>query len=92
VISAWLNFYTLAQTSPDARRLLRIYQRRLHSNLSHALRPVLGPAAGAAAASLGALIDGVYIRHALKIRPADRAEGSALVLWHLDQLLKGAAR
>ena len=37
VISAWLSFYVQAQTDPEARRLLRIYTRRLESNLLHAL-------------------------------------------------------
>src|SRR5688500_16510285 len=38
VISAWLAFYVQAQNEPQARRLLRIYTRRLESNLVHALR------------------------------------------------------
>src|SRR5918996_591029 len=42
-ISAWLTFYAWALSSPGAARLLRIYQRRLHSNLVHALKP-LAPA------------------------------------------------
>ena len=37
-ISAWLTFYAWALSSRGAARLLRIYQRRLHSNLVHALR------------------------------------------------------
>ena len=32
-VGAWLNFYVLAQTVPEARRLLSVYQRRLKSNL-----------------------------------------------------------
>ena len=38
VISAWLAFYVQAQNDPEARRLLRIYRRRLESNLLHPLR------------------------------------------------------
>ena len=38
-VSAWLNFYVLALSSDDARRLHRIYAGRLRSNLRHALRP-----------------------------------------------------
>ena len=38
VVSAWLVFYVEAQRSPGAARLLRIYSRRLHSNLVHELR------------------------------------------------------
>lgn len=64
VISAWLNFYVQAQQSEDAMRLLRVYQRRLRSNLLYALRPMArDPEAQADA--IAALIDGLYIRAAL---------------------------
>jgi TetR/AcrR family transcriptional repressor of bet genes len=63
-VSAWLTFYTLAQRNPDAARLLRVYQRRLRSNLVHALR---GRASDPdkVADRIAALIDGVYLRAAL---------------------------
>ncbi len=64
-VAAWLNFYVLAQRMPAAKRLLAIYRRRLSSNLSHALRPVLGAAAPAAAERLAGLIDGLYLHAAL---------------------------
>ncbi len=64
VISAWLSFYVLAQRDPDAARLLRVYQRRLRSNLIHALRVHMAQPAPAAEV-LGALIDGFYLRAAL---------------------------
>lgn len=61
VVSAWMTFYSQAQTNPDALRLLRLYQRRLQSNLTHALRGmVTDPRLGADL--LAALIDGLYIR------------------------------
>ncbi|MGR3820953.1 MAG: transcriptional regulator BetI [Salipiger marinus] len=63
-VSAWLNFYVLAQRDPDAARLLTIYQRRLQSNLTHALRGRSPDPAGHAR-MIGALIDGVYLRAAL---------------------------
>ncbi|MCC5970644.1 MAG: transcriptional regulator BetI [Pararhodobacter sp.] len=65
VISAWLNFYVLAQTQPKARRLLAVYQRRMVSNLRHALRPLLGAQAGKVAHSIAAMIDGAYLHAAL---------------------------
>jgi TetR/AcrR family transcriptional repressor of bet genes len=66
VVSAWLNFYVLAQTDSDARRLLNVYHRRLNSNLLHDLRPIVGNARAATVAqSLAALIDGLYLRAAL---------------------------
>ncbi|MDN5788291.1 transcriptional regulator BetI [Pseudorhodobacter sp.] len=71
VVSAWLNFYVLAQTVPGARRLLAVYQRRLHANILHALRPLIGARADAVTEALGALIDGVYLREALSPRPSD---------------------
>lgn len=64
VISAWLNFYVQAQTSADATRLLRVYQRRLRSNLIYALRPLARDPA-LLADNIAALIDGFYIRAAL---------------------------
>ena len=38
-VGAWLNFWVLAQSVPEAKRLLAIYQRRLQ------VEPDLGPAA-----------------------------------------------
>ena len=86
-VAAWLNFYVLAQTMPDARRLLSIYRRRLRSNLLHALRPLVGARAGEVAEGLGALIDGVYLRQALSAGAPDRAGAAALVLGHLAREL-----
>lgn len=70
VISAWLNFYVQAQQSAEAMRLLRVYQRRLHSNLTYALRPISRDPE-ALASAIAALIDGVYIRAALGAADAD---------------------
>ncbi|RUS63553.1 transcriptional regulator BetI [Pseudorhodobacter sp. E13] len=83
VVSAWLNFYVLAQTVPGARRLLHIYQRRLHANLTHALRPMLGARAAPVARALGALIDGVYLREALSERPSDGRASVAMIQAYL---------
>ena len=68
VIAAWLNFYVLAQTNTEARRLLAIYQRRLHSNLCHDLRPLIGNRAEPVAERLAGLIDGIYLRQVLGLR------------------------
>ncbi|MGA1268974.1 MAG: choline-responsive transcriptional repressor BetI [Gemmobacter sp.] len=79
VVGAWLNFYVLAQTVPEARRLLAVYQRRLRSNLVAALRPLIGAAAGPVADRIGAMIDGVYLREALGQRAPDGRSAVALV-------------
>jgi TetR/AcrR family transcriptional regulator, transcriptional repressor of bet genes len=63
-ICAWMTFYVLAQTNPQALQLWRLYQRRLRSNLTHALRPLARDPV-AAAITMVALIDGLYLRAAL---------------------------
>lgn len=63
-VSAWMTLYAQSTTHPEMKRLLDLYQRRLQSNLTHALRSVSrNPEADAR--SLGALIDGLYLRAAL---------------------------
>ncbi|OIQ69922.1 HTH-type transcriptional regulator BetI [mine drainage metagenome] len=88
VVGAWLNFYVLAQTVPEAKRLLRIYQRRLRSNLMAELRHLIGERAGPVADGVGAMIDGVYIREALSDRAPDRHAAARLVLAYLDAKLE----
>lgn len=85
-ISAWLNFYALAQVNPQAARLLRVYHRRLRSNLLAALRP-LTPRAEAVADTLGALIDGLYLRAALQGGPVDAASALRLCTAYADEAL-----
>ena len=88
-ISAWLTFYAWALSSPGASRLLRLYQRRLHSNLLHALKALLPPAeAVRVAEGLGALIDGVYLREALRGRPTAPAAAIAVIEDYLDRALE----
>jgi len=84
-VSAWLAFYLLAQSDPEARRLLHIYARRLNSNLVEALaRIVPRPDALRIAEGVAALIDGLYIRHALNEGPPDPASAIALVEDYVD--------
>lgn len=84
VIAAWLNFYVLAQTSGEAKRLLTIYQRRLHANLMYNLRPLLGDAAQDTAYRIGGLIDGIYLREALTITKTSSKAATQQVLAALD--------
>lgn len=87
VVAAWMNFYVQAQVSAEVRRLLRIYQRRLRSNLLHELRPLAGDRAPMIADTLAALIDGIYIRAALGTGEIDGAAAAAGALNTLDLLL-----
>lgn len=88
VVGAWLNFYVLAQTVPEAKRLLAVYQRRLRSNLLACLRPLAGARADEIAEGLGALIDGLYIREVLKSGPPDTAAAVATAVAYLNVQLK----
>lgn len=69
-VAAWMTLYAAARTQPQMKRLLSVYQSRLRSNLTHALRPLTSNPQ-AHAETLAALIDGLYLRAALS------AEGSS---------------
>ena len=79
-VAAWLTFYVHAQKSDETRRLLRIYARRTHSNLLFALAQTTDRAtATQIAEGTGAMIDGLYIRHALRNGASGAASAIALV-------------
>lgn len=92
VISAWLNFYVLAQRNADARRLLTIYHARLRANLRHALRPLAGDDAARLAETAAALVDGVYLREGLGRGAPDARAAAELVLGCLAPHLDAAGR
>ena len=74
-VSAWLSFYVSAQSSARAARLLRVYTKRLHSNLVFDLRRMTDPtSAQQLAKGVAAMIDGFYIRQALQGHALERAE------------------
>lgn len=85
IVAAWLAFYVLAQSDREARRLLGVYARRLNSNLVDALTRII-PRHDALriAEGIAALIDGLYIRRALKDGPPDPASAIALVEDYVD--------
>lgn len=83
-VAAWLNFYVLAQTSPEAQRLLSLYHRRFRSNLVYSLKPLAGTAAQGIAERLGGLVDGLYLRIALNRAQVDPAPAVAQVLKALE--------
>ena len=85
-IAAWMTLYAAAHANPETRRLLKVYQRRIRSNLSHALRP-LSPEPEADADRLAALIDGLYLRAALSDSGSAEA-ASANAIRTLELLLK----
>jgi len=92
-VAAWLAFYVEAQRSAAMRRLLRVYAGRLHSNLMSGLMPML-PRADAitVAETIAAMIDGLYIRNALKNDAPDAARAAALVENYLETCLASVTR
>ena len=87
-IAAWLAFYVEAQRSPALRRLLKVYARRLHSNLMSGLSAILPRAeADTIAETTAALIDGLYIRRALKDGVPDAATAITLIEDYLNTKL-----
>lgn len=83
-VGAWMTLYAQAATQPDMHRLLLLYQRRLLSNLTHALRPQSAQPLEDAA-TLCALIDGLYLRAALA-RDTDPEVARATAIRALDRL------
>ena len=63
---AWLSFWGLALHVPALARLQRVHQERMISNLKHELRNLVLPeAVSRIAETIGALIDGFWLRAAL---------------------------
>jgi TetR/AcrR family transcriptional repressor of bet genes len=92
-IAAWLAFYVEAQRSPELRRLLRVYARRLHANLMSGLAGLLPrPDAEQAAEAIAALIDGLYIRRALMDGVPDADTAIALLHDYLNTKLSTGSR
>ncbi|MCF2905455.1 transcriptional regulator BetI [Octadecabacter sp. CECT 8868] len=83
-VSAWMTLYAQATTQPEMHRLLRLYQQRLLSNLTHALRP-LSSTPVEDAETLSALIDGLYLRAALA-QTSDPKHVEATALRALERL------
>jgi TetR/AcrR family transcriptional repressor of bet genes len=87
-IHAWLAFYVEAQNSASLRRLLRVYARRLHSNLMSGLVPLVPrPEAERMAEAIAAMIDGLYIRRALRDGLPNPASAGGLVEDYVDAKL-----
>jgi TetR/AcrR family transcriptional repressor of bet genes len=86
-ISAWMTLYAQSQSQPDTKRLLKLHQWRLHSNLTHALRP-LSDHPERDAQTLAALIDGLYLRAALS-SACDPKEACNAALQTLEILIGG---
>lgn len=91
VFSAWLELYGNARHSPRLQRILMLYHRRLHANLMHDLRKLM-PAVEArrVAAGIAAMIDGLWLRYALRGKPPDIHEPRDLTREYFSSVLARA--
>jgi betaine-aldehyde dehydrogenase len=88
--TAWLAFWGQVPHVERLRRVQRVYQRRMLSNLNAALRTVLDEAdARNLAAMIAAMIDGVWLRAALSNwTEADSETARAMLATFVDFRLK----
>jgi len=82
----WLAFWGQVLHAPRLRRIQRVYQGRMLSNLRHALRGLVpGDEVARVAAMVAAMIDGVWLRGALSgWTETDGATARALVTSFID--------
>ena len=92
--TAWLAFWGQVLHVKGLKRVQAVYQRRMLSNLRHALKRLL-PAdeARSLAAMIAAMIDGVWLRAALsRWEEADSESARALLTAFVDSRLKSEPR
>jgi betaine-aldehyde dehydrogenase len=91
--TAWLAFWGQVLHVKGLKRVQTVYQRRMLSNLRHALRRLLpGDEARSLAAMIAAMIDGVWLRAALsRWQEADSESARALLTAFVDSRLKKPA-
>lgn len=94
VLKTWLVFWAESLYQPNLNRLQRINDRRLYSNLAaHFSRLLPQQQARAAAVSMAALIDGLWLRLTLAQLPMEQGlnQARALCYQHLALLLNSVS-
>lgn len=87
-VTAWLAFWGEAPNNPRFARIQNIIIRRLRGNLMQALRPIVAPGRlEQAAAGIGTLLDGLWLRAALTGGGITHQEATALAHDYLDMCL-----
>lgn len=89
IARVWLAFWGQVTHAPKLKRVQNIYEKRLLSNLRHALRSVLTKEeAEQQAIALAALIDGLWLRAALSQEPSNAAQAQALCMNFVDGIME----
>ena len=88
----WLSFFSEALQNPDLARLQNVNKKRLKSNLKYHLKQLMtADSAELVAASLAALIDGLWLRGAFDENGIDMKRAVMLCRSYLDLELKTLA-
>lgn len=83
--AAWLSYYGHAPQKPEFARLQMIYYRRLHRDLTHALKQMVpGDQAEKIATGVSVLIDGMWVRRAMISSEASVEEMIAFIEDYID--------
>ncbi|MBS7545242.1 betaine-aldehyde dehydrogenase [Ancylobacter oerskovii] len=92
--SVWLAFWGQALHSERLRRVQKVYQSRMRSNLRHALRPLVQEGeADRAAIAVAAIIDGLWLRSTLSATgETDSASARAIASAFVDAQIAAAPR
>ncbi len=87
-VTAWLAFWGETPNNPRFARIQNIIIRRLRGNLVHALRPIVtADRLEQAAAGIGTLLDGLWLRAALTDGGITHTDATALAHDYLDKCL-----
>ncbi|MBA5779179.1 transcriptional regulator BetI [Stappia sp. F7233] len=93
LISAWLAFYLQARVEPETRRLLRIYHRRLVSNLAHDFALLMGrEEARRAAEGTAAMIDGLWLQRVFSEGPPQPRSAVRMVEDYVERQIVAGGR
>lgn len=88
----WLAFWAQVMHNTRFRRVQNVYQRRMQSNLVHALKSLASTdEARVIASEIGALIDGYWLRAALSDQEPDTAQARQAVSAYVDARLAMAS-
>ncbi len=83
--AAWLSFYGHAPQKPEFARLQMVYYRRLHRDLTHALKQMISAdLAEKIATGVSVLIDGMWVRRAMISSEANVEEMIAFIEEYID--------
>lgn len=90
---AWIGFYAFLDKRPDLARLHRVFDRRVISNLVHALSALVPrEEAQSIAISIVVLIDGLWVRRATDMTELSPAQAMMITGQAVDVMLEAALR